>query len=107
MHSGNPSVPFLRKSLSERAASVLPSYLATLLPDAYSVAVYFRIRRHVEQQQQQGSQVGKDSSGADAGAEASAAPYGGIYVGEEMSVRSDSGAGGALIHRMFACLDAK
>ena len=107
MHSGNPSVPFLRKSLSERAASVLPSYLATLLPDAYSVAVYFRIRRHVEQQQQQGSQVGKDSSGAGAGAEASAAPYGGIYVGEEMSVRSDSSAGGALIHRMFACFDAK
>ncbi len=106
MHSGNPSVPFLRKSLSERAASVLPSYLATLLPDAYSVAVYFTIRRHVEQQQQQqGSQVGKDSSAA--GAEASAAPYGGIYVGEEMSVRSDSGAGGALIHRMFACLDTK
>ena len=38
-------------TLSEKFSIVAPLHLLTLAPDAYSVAMYFRIRRRVEEQE--------------------------------------------------------
>ncbi len=38
-------------TLSEKFSIVAPLHLLTLAPDAYSVAMYFRIRRSVEEQE--------------------------------------------------------
>ena len=60
----------------QRSLVNVPSYLCTLFPDTYSVAVYFRIKRHVAKGQEEEAEDKSDSGSL---------PYGGIYVGDDES----------------------
>ncbi len=57
-------------SLLQRVSIIVPVYLVSTLPDLFSVATYFRLRRHVALEA--ANEVVVVSP-----------PYGGIYVGEE------------------------
>ncbi len=58
----------------ERALWVFPTFFTTLVPDLYSVASYFRIKRHAKEQQEEEEKEEE-------------LPYGGIYVGEKKVCR--------------------
>ncbi len=71
--TGWPVTRWLELTPFQRVVTVTPSNILTTLPDLYSIAVYFRIRRMSSPQQQQSSPEGRSK----------VEPYGGIYVGEE------------------------